>query len=200
MHYARWRARENPSRCSVGNCNHPLFSNGFCKKHYDRWKRHGDPGICLKPLVKRGLPMQWLKEHLAYADDTCLIWPFARHPDHGYPHGSKGRPTRIMCEMAHGPAPSSLHEAAHSCGNGDKGCINPKHLRWATPKENAADKLLHGTVTRGEQHGCAKLTSAQVREIRLLHGTVLQKDIAEQFGVTNQHISSILNYKVWRYA
>jgi hypothetical protein len=33
----------------------------------------------------------------------------------------------------------------HSCGNGDKGCVNPKHLRIGTPSENNADTLEHGT-------------------------------------------------------
>jgi hypothetical protein len=55
------------------------------------------------------------------------------------------RATRVMCKLAHGPAPTPKHHAAHSCGKGHEACINPKHLRWATPRENAADAKLHGT-------------------------------------------------------
>lgn len=50
---------------------------------------------------------------------------------------------RLVCIRRHGPPPTDDLEAAHSCGNA--GCVNPRHIRWATRFENAADKKLHGT-------------------------------------------------------
>jgi hypothetical protein len=29
--------------CSVDNCTNKAFTRGFCKKHYARWYKHGDP-------------------------------------------------------------------------------------------------------------------------------------------------------------
>lgn len=41
--------------CVVQDCDRPSgFSNGMCKKHYTRWKRHGDPLVVLKPPAKAG--------------------------------------------------------------------------------------------------------------------------------------------------
>jgi hypothetical protein len=141
--------------------------------------------------------MKWLLDHASYSGAECLIWPFARHPD-GRAHMKAGKPSRIMCELAHGPAPTPTHEAAHSCGKAYSGCVNPLHLRWATPKENAADKEMHGTVVRGERHYGTTLTEVDVRRIRSLRGEVLGRDLAEEYGVTAGCISEIQNMKSWR--
>lgn len=183
--------------CSLSECGQKHFCQGFCRVHFERWKRHGNPHVCLKPMVKRGEPLRWLREHASHIGGDCLLWPFARFPD-GRAHMKAGKPSRIMCELAHGPAPSPRHEAAHSCGKANDGCVNPRHLRWATPVENAADKERHGTVIWGERHGGAKLTSDDVRHIIQLRGTIPQKDIAARFGVAESCISKILNGGGWK--
>lgn len=48
---------------------------------------------------------------------------------------------------------------------------NPRHnwisnLKWGTPKQNAADKIRHGTTNEGERHGRAKLNEKHVRILR----------------------------------
>lgn len=184
--------------CSVNGCGAPLLARGWCKRHYDRWRRHGDPHICLKPMVARGAPMQWLIENAEHNGDDCLIWPFARHPD-GRAHMRAGKPSRIMCELAHGQPPTDKHEAAHSCGKGYDACVNPQHLRWATPVENTADKVEHGTLLNGSRLPQAKLTENQVREIRALKGKLFQREIAAMFGVQITCINKILNGKSWRH-
>lgn len=102
-----------------------------------------------------------------------------------------------MCETAHGPRPSDIHEAAHSCGNGSLGCGNPKHLRWDTPEGNHADKVEHGTTNRGERQWQARLTEADVRDIRAMLGTTKQKDIASLYGLNPCVISEIKTGRKW---
>jgi hypothetical protein len=76
-----------------------------------------------------------------------LIWPFARY-NNGYGnvtfYDALGKHStgahRIMCKLVHGEPPTPKHEAAHSCGNGTGGCINPHHLRSDTRGGNNADK------------------------------------------------------------
>lgn len=33
--------------CSVEDCDRPTKTRGWCKKHYARWLRHGNPNVCL---------------------------------------------------------------------------------------------------------------------------------------------------------
>jgi hypothetical protein len=51
-------------------------------------------------------------------------------------------------------------EACH--GDGDSANNRLGNLRWDTPTNNHADKILHGTTNRGERSGTAKLTDAAV--------------------------------------
>jgi hypothetical protein len=105
---------------------------------------------------------------------------------------------RLVCELAHGAPPTAKHEAAHSCGNGHIGCVNPNHLRWATKTENEGDKLGHGTHNRGENHGIAKLTKEKVLDIRRrLSSGESERKLASSFGVSRGAIRSVRNGHSW---
>jgi hypothetical protein len=104
---------------------------------------------------------------------------------------------RVVCILVYGDPPTPNHEAAHSCGNGHLGCFNPDHLRWATVAENMQDKIDHGRSCRGELHSRNKLTETDVRAIRELGRTMLQRDIAALYSVTTTHIGYILSRKTW---
>lgn len=84
----------------------------------------------------------------------------------------------------------------HTCRNR---CVNPDHLEEKTEKENAADKIRDGTDARGEKCVMAKLTTEQVLEIRRLSTKFKQKKLSEDFGVSNQHISDIIQRKTWKH-
>ena len=105
---------------------------------------------------------------------------------------------RFVCLATHGIPMGEQTQAAHSCGN--KGCINPKHLRWATASENAADRHLHGTDFMGERNSQAKLTEAEVRHIRFLWDScmgITQTRIGELYGIRQSVVSRIVNKKLW---
>jgi hypothetical protein len=78
--------------------------------------------------------------------------------------------------------------------------VTRRHLSWKTPKENNADKLDHGTHSRGERNGRAILNEAQVREIRALKGKLLQREIGAMFGVSQVRVSAIHRRKQWKFA
>src|SRR3546814_15498376 len=69
-----------------------------------------------------------------------------------------------MCVLAHGEPVGDRDQAAHKCGRPK--CVNPRHLRWATHRENMADKAIHGTETIDERNGKTTLTEEDVRAIR----------------------------------
>lgn len=187
--------------CSFPGCDNPKSpkaAKGLCNSHY--WQLH--KGRELTPLsYRRNVTEPWLLEHVDHDGDECLIWPFQRLQDSGAAAVKwKGKQTvaaRVMCQLVHGTPPSPKHEAAHSCGNGHKGCVNPKHLRWATHAENEADKLIHGTRVRGEQMYNAKLTVKDVLEIRSLAGKISQSKMGARYGVNQAVISSVVRRKTW---
>ncbi len=153
--------------------------------------------------AKRGEAQAWLGRAKTYSDDDCLLWPFWRSQD-GYARATiRGRKTlvsRYLCEAIHGAAPSVIHQAAHSCGRGQDGCVNPRHLRWATPSENTNDKLAHGTLVAalpGRENFNGKLTDADVIEIRRLFGSLPQVFIARRFGISQSNVSAIGRRETW---
>ena len=97
-----------------------------------------------------------------------------------------------------GPRPSPLYEVCHNDGNGTNN--RETNLRWDTKKANAADQLKHGTKPVGSQSNLAKLTDAQVLEIKAAipnwkHG--MGVEFAERFGVGTTAISNIKREKRW---
>lgn len=135
--------------CIIEGCrNGGKIRRGLCNAHYLRNLRNGSPTA---GNTSRGAPLRWLRSRVGYVGSGCLTWPFALHRD-GYGNlkfdGSTIGAHRLMCEFVHGPAPTGNHQAAHSCGNGHLGCVNPRHLRWATPAENANDKAVHAAQRR----------------------------------------------------
>lgn len=75
--------------------------------------------------------------------------------------------------------------------------MNPRHLSWKTHAENMADTLVHGTSTRGERHGYAKLTERDVREIVVLKGEMAQRVIGVRYGVSQSLVSLIHRGRAW---
>lgn len=57
---------------------------------------------------------------------------------------------RLVCHAFHGEPPTPDHHAAHN--DGDRGNNRATNLRWATPKENTADRYIHGTILLGDYH------------------------------------------------
>lgn len=144
----------------------------------------------------------WLVRHATHKSDDCLFWPFYRNGLHGYPYlGCKGRVRRahrVMCELAHGPAPTPQHQAAHSCGNGKNGCVNPRHVAWKTASENMLDKRKHGTVAKNYWGRRGKITFEDAERIRSLAGSMTQVELGEMFGLGETSIRHILSGKLWK--
>jgi hypothetical protein len=186
------------SICIVdGCCKTARNSRGWCTMHYTRWRRYGTPDTVKK---HRHAATAFLVDvAFNHRGTDCLFWPFATSRGYGWvKYNGKGSVVpRLVCEHVHGPAPTPKHHAAHSCGNGHLGCCSPEHLRWATAQENSADRIAHGTANRGESQWNSKLTAANVSKIKAMRGTKTQKEIASQFGVSREVVSSIFRRKSW---
>lgn len=188
--------------CSVDECKNDASSAsggvaGLCRAHYKKKRKYGD--ACYVH-VRPSMVMAWVKEHLDYSGDNCLIWPFSRSV-HGYGYlrfnGATRLAHRVICMLVHGSPLSATTQAAHSCGKGHEGCVNPKHLRWDTRAGNFADKVEHGTDSRGEKSSLAKISNADAVRIRSLRGKMSQSAIGLEYGLTQPTISKIQSGKRW---
>lgn len=138
----------------------------------------------------QGRGIKWLRAHVDYAGDDCLVWPYFRDPREGYGtmghEGKVWKAHRLMCVLAHGEPPTPKHQAAHSCGNGRGGCVNPRHLRWTTPRGNAQDRSKHGTA-KGPPTGCvSKLTPEAIADIQSRRLTMWE--FADLYGLSSSGV------------
>lgn len=136
----------------------------------------------------------------------CWIWLGAKDPG-GYGRFMVGRRSegtkrailahRFSYELVHGPCSAPC--LMHTCDNPP--CVNPDHLKPGTVAENNADMARKGRASRtggtsGDDHPRAKLTAADVIEIRRSKTPVA--DLCARFGVTKHAIYSVRSGKSWR--
>ena len=149
-----------------------------------------------KKIAEKGACAQFIFDHLGHDGDECLLWPYGKS-NKGYGlaviNGKQKTASRWMCILAHGKPIGDRNEAAHNCGN--PACVNPKHLRWATHKENMADRMLHGTENIGENNGKTRLTADDVRYIRSAPPHL--EPLCKKFGMNKHGISKIRSGARW---
>lgn len=132
--------------------------------------------------------MDWIHYHRDYRGKECLYWPHGRNSAGYAIYGRGGKLLyvhRYMCEYRHGPCPKG-HQAAHSCGNGDKGCCNPQHISWKTPSANQHDRRTTGRPFTGRRE---ILTPVQIAVIRASDDTAAE--LAKMFDTTEANIRHI---------
>jgi hypothetical protein len=187
-----------PEYCQAEGCEKKHYSLGYCNAHYTRLRRHGSPHGGGTP---QGEPLEWICSHVNHESNECLAWPYAKARGYGIVafNGRQRVASNLMCELANGKSPKGKPEAAHTCGKGHLGCVNPRHLYWASHKENHQDKKSHGTLLKGEGHPMCRLTESDVLYIRSQKGAIRADDLAEKFSVSRSHIYLIWARKLWRH-
>jgi hypothetical protein len=123
--------------------------------------------------------------------------------------GGRGEPNdrahRITYKHFLGEIPSGML-VCHKCDT--PSCCNPEHLFLGTHKDNTQDmirKKRNSPPPRnphvvGSVHPGAKLHESQIGLIREKYRQgVLQKTLAEEFGVARQTISKVVNHKRFKH-
>jgi hypothetical protein len=146
------------------------------------------------PNKGNGRGYNWVLDHASHYDHDCLKWPFSRdtkgYGTLGY-NGKVLRAHRVMCQIAWGDPPSPEHQAAHTCGRGHLGCVNPMHLSWKTSSENQLDRKRHGTVRTNKTGSRTPLTPIQIADIRSLIGRETVTAIAAKFGISRRTVERV---------
>jgi hypothetical protein len=104
---------------------------------------------------------------------------------------------RLVAAAFLGPIPRG-YEVNHK--DGDKTNCNAENLEIVTRDENRKHAQRCGLLKRGEENARAKLTEADVREIRRSRdeGTSV-RELAKRFDLTTQAIYGICGRKTWRH-
>lgn len=191
------------SKCLVDGCESSVKSYGMCGMHCKRWKRNPVkynyiPIDSLTPREERtAIKKEWLLNAIQFNYGGCLIWPFSVMK-HGYGvvcgFDFSDRVSRVVCQLVYGDPPEGKNDHAHSCGN--KLCINPAHIRWASHKENEEDKIKHDRLTIGIKNGMAKLTENEV--VKIFHDKRRQHLIAKDYNISQSQVSGIKQRKTYR--
>lgn len=148
-------------------------------------------------VVRRQL--ENLKARCKVTPSGCWEWPGVR-TSYGYGQKWAFRKQQYTHRLAlkfAGRLISGL-QALHRCDNPP--CCNPAHLRSGTQKDNITDCVSKGRARKstGEAHYRAKLTAAQVVQIRIRAGEGTVR-LAQEFGVNHPAIWSILTRRTWRH-
>jgi hypothetical protein len=149
----------------------------------------------------------WSKVNITKSTKDCWEWQGAKKPK-GYGnvrinkkyHSSH----RVAFELSNSSIPKGFI-VCHICDNPP--CCNPSHLMLGTIKSNSADMLIKNrqktkySAARGEINGNSKLTEEDVITIRGRYASnqANQYQLAEEYGVTQSAIGSIVRKKTWRH-
>ena len=102
---------------------------------------------------------------------------------------------RLVAEAFFGPCPEGYYVL-----HGDNNPKNNKveNLRYGTPQENCADKLIHGTQPTGEKIAWHKLKENQIVDIRCRRASGEKlADIAADYGISEVYVWSICTGQKW---
>lgn len=103
------------------------------------------------------------------------------------------------------------NQVNHQCDN--RACVEPAHLRQGTQYSNIRECIDRSRVSKGQEHsavcrspkgtdhGCVKMTEAQVRSIRreYAEGGITQKDLGAKYNISQPQVSSIVIRKTWKH-
>jgi hypothetical protein len=122
--------------------------------------------------------------------DECWRW-LGSLDDDGYGRFRRTGAHRFALSLAKGEIPPGLC-ALHRCHY--RACCNPAHLYAGTQKQNAQDRVAAGRMPPIQR----RLDADHVRTIRRMAANgVSHAQIARWFGVSPQHIRSIVNRNKW---
>lgn len=134
--------------CSIEGCERPVRTRGFCRIHYRRWLKYGDP---LATAFVRGDPVARFWSHVDKAPSEHAggwLWT-GETENNGYGRifadGKKQGAHRFAYELLIGPIPKGM-TVDHVCHNIDdecpggvcvhRRCLFPEHLALKPLKPN----------------------------------------------------------------
>lgn len=183
--------------CSIDSCKSQVLARGWCRKHYLRWRRNGNPERALTAGERSNISRQnaptkhGLRKHPLYQTwfnmiQRCEVASCISYKN----YGAKG--VRVCDRWKSvasfiedmGEKPDSSYTLDRIDPN--KG-YEPGNCRWASRKEQSRKRPHY-----------VKLDMQQARQIRRLRGEgVAIKNIAQDFGVSIHTVKKIIYNEYW---
>ena len=208
---------ESTSSCAFLGCKNPPSRGKLCGGHRMQQRRGKD----LTPLVTQRDPAAYFRDRVDQSGgpDACWPWTAGREKLYGRVkwRGRMWLAHRVAWILAHGPIPlGEGHHGTcvlHRCDT--PLCCNPAHLFLGTQIENIRDRDQKGRhraavgerngththperVVRGDVHPNAKLTVADVLDIRRRAAAGEPKAaLARAFGVSPCTIRNVVVRRTW---
>jgi hypothetical protein len=164
------------STCRIESCPNPDYICGYCKTHYQALSYE---------------ERFWAQ--VKVVDSACWEWQTGLTTQ-GYGHfrhplGQTAH--RYSYQLAYGDLLSS-DCVLHKCDN--RPCVNPEHLFKGSRMDNNRD------MSQKLRNASRKLEPDEVREIRSLYAKgVMQKVIAEKYGIIQPTVSQIVRRVTWQH-
>jgi hypothetical protein len=194
--------------CSVEDCDRTHEAFGYCRLHYRRFKKHGDPTVVLPPKPYAGHSREQvlalLLDRRNVTPNGC--WEYTRALNaYGYGgislNGKTVRVHRLAYEAWKGPIPDGMF-VCHRCDN--RPCFNPEHLFLGTAADNNSDMTDKGRANRVGFRPGTQATSAQrsrlaeddVRAIRASSESATS--LAARYGISRSYVHNIIARRKWR--
>lgn len=199
----KWTAK---ARAVYFGVSHALVRNIDCRKTWSHLIHpNGKPPHCppKKPkmpdidrdytkdeieMIRRKLKERSVEKESIHCSTNCWEWKKASKgaPKMGVA-GKCRRAIRFAAIVSSGCYRHNLL-AIHACGY--TRCVNPDHISWGTPLQNARDKYKHGTVSK-------KLTIEDVKYIKASESSSMS--LASRFKVSAACIGHIKNGSRWKH-
>lgn len=179
-------------RCSCGN-EKVMRASNIISGHAKRC------GKCRVP--RTGSYADWLRVRVNTASNGCWVWNRSTD-DAGYGtakfQGHRTKAHVMTYSMLVGSIPAGI-KVLHKCDN--RPCCNPDHLFLGTQAENMADMMAKQRQARGERSHWAKLTEADVIEIRERYeaGGISYRQLSMDYPVMETTIHAIVTRKLWKH-